>query len=300
VSYIERATPVPIVHPDNDPKRWFIPAHSDELGDWVFFLDTGYSYSTCDDDFVAAMSLSTRGQVTVRGELGRIPAVKASLPTMQLGGHEIKNLTCLVRDLDSTSSISDPREVRVAGVLGIDVLRPFLTTIDPERAVLLLDKPTRQNRLRKRDENVVRLRREYSVGTRILVPIQVGDTEAFPIIDTGASGTHLDGARLGLIPTITKQEVIVRGSGQQSLAVRNLAFYEEEVGIAEDGIGLVTLTDRPRSRWTPGLLGLNVLSNYYQVYDWRRRYARYDRVEPMDVPTWSDWNKSNVPPGVTF
>ena len=124
-------TALPIVHPNNDRDRWYVVADLGEPGEHLFFFDTGYGTTTCDDDFVASLGLEPRGRVRVRGEAGTVDAGRVKLPPITLGGHQLNNVWCLVRDLNSTSSIRDPGEVPVAGVLGADVLSPFVAEIDP-------------------------------------------------------------------------------------------------------------------------------------------------------------------------
>lgn len=280
---------VPIVHPSNDD-RWYLAVDAGSLGPRLFFFDTGYSYTTCDDDFVAELGLELRGHVVVHGEAGDITAKKAELPPFELGGHRIEGLTCLVRDLHTTSSIDDPVEVRVAGVLGSDVLRRFDMVIDPTRAEVDLYAPKERPALERRDPDTVRMRREYWIGLRFAVPVEVDGRRIWPVVDTGANGTHVDGPRMGLVPTVTHSDVPVRASGANGGEVRDLVYYRVDgVAIAETRIGPVMLTGRERAPWVPGLLGLNVLGRFEQEYDFRKGLARYRLVEPTDVPSWTEW-----------
>lgn len=291
------AEPVPMVHTSNDTSRWYVAPDHGALGERVWFFDTGYSYTTCDDDFVAELGLEPRGHVTVHGEAGEIPARKVRLPPMELGGHPIRRLVCVVRDLGSTSSIEDPPEVDVAGVLGADVLRRFDVEIDPANARLVLHDPRRRPPLRRDAPGVVPLGREYGFGLRFTVPVDVGDQRIWPVVDTGASGTHVDGARLGLEPTIVHEQVAVRASGEQGQVVQDLILYQvPEVRIDEHVLGPVLLTDRPRPPWVPGLLGLNVLGTFRQEYDFDRGLVRLTRVDMARIPSWRDYVASRQPP----
>ena len=66
VQYAADLAVLPLVQPSTDTRRWYVPLHSDTAGDYLLFVDTGYTYTTCDDDFVAALGLTTRGRGSVR------------------------------------------------------------------------------------------------------------------------------------------------------------------------------------------------------------------------------------------
>src|SRR5690606_40302547 len=100
-----------------------------------------FTLTTCDDELARDLAAVPRGRVRLQGEIGRIDARLADLPPLELGGHRLERVRCVVRDLHTTSSIRDPAEVRVAGVLGADLLRRFRVIVDPERATLTLLDP---------------------------------------------------------------------------------------------------------------------------------------------------------------
>src|SRR5690554_1990050 len=64
--------PVPIVHTSVDRTRWYVTVDAGPHGERLFFFDTGYSTTTCDDDLVEELGLTTRGQAKVRGEAGTV------------------------------------------------------------------------------------------------------------------------------------------------------------------------------------------------------------------------------------
>jgi len=372
--------PLILLHPSSDGRRWYIPVESDTLGPQIFFVDTGYGSTACDDDLVEGLGLETRGTVRVRGELGVLKATKTRLPDLRLGGHTLSKITCQVRDLGETSSIRDPREVPVAGVLGMDVFRQFRMIIEPETARIHLLDPSKAERLDREDPSVVRLRREW-FGQRTRVPLTLQRKTAWPLLDTGSTTTWIDGQRLGLEISRRQEGVAFRGTGRtqrcdncdmpdlsgpghriqvpdwadgltataylsrrypdlarseiaqglrdgrvrneagetldardrltaaETLAlylagldnegsgpadIRTMYYYDlPHVAIGEETTGSITLTDRQRGPLRPGLLGLNVLNQYHQVYDFPRRSARFTRVEPIPLKTWALWTRAD-------
>lgn len=292
VTYAHDAV-LPIVHPSNDEDRWYVVFHG-EFGDELWFLDTGYSYTTCDDGMVAARGVETRGKVRIRGEAGDVFASRARIPEFRLGTHQVR-MNCVVRDLDTTSSIADPPEVPVMGVLGSDVLTKFDVEIDPSvPSVTLL--PRNALKFRRSDPGVVQLKREYAWGLRFRVPVGLADDVMWPVVDTGATGTHVDGERLGLEPTLRQNGVSVRASGATGVIVRDLVYYRvEQLDLAEGSVGPLMLTDRARGPWAAGLLGLNVLAEFRQEYDFDRGLARFVAVPQSQVPSWAEWASFGAP-----
>lgn len=302
-----RPEPLSLVRTTTDP-RWYVPilveSTEDDTADgedalWAFFVDTGYSYTTCDDDLIAELGVETRGKTTVRGELGKLTTTKANLPPIQLGGHLLEGLTCQVRDMDGTSSIRDNSEVRIAGVLGMDVLRPFVVRMDPEQGEIALFDPDTVPSIDRDDEAAVRLRRENLFGIRTLVPVTIGGQTIWPVLDTGATGSHIDGSRIGLEPTRIREGVEVRGTGASGSAVRTIAYYEvHDLFLAGSNPGRTVLAGREGAVGA-GLLGLNVLENFVATYDFGSGYATFEPVTPRKLLTWSEWRSAYHPPEAT-
>lgn len=291
VVYADAAATLPLVQPSTDERRWYVPVQSEVAGDHLLFVDTGYSYTTCDDGFVAALGLPTKGRVRVRGELGTLPTTKANLPPLRIGDHVVEGVTCQVRDLGSTSSLTDPDEVPIAGVLGMDVLRRFAVAFDPAAGTLVLDAPER-GPVGKEGEGVVPLKRELGIGIRVVLPVRFDADELWPVLDTGATDTYIDGLRLGLEPSEVIAGATLRGTGGSGVVRRDLIHYAiDDVGLGDLALGPVELTDRPRSHGSDGLLGLDVLGHVRAEYDWAGRRARFTRVEPTELPLWMSWRR---------
>jgi ribosomal protein L39E len=269
-----------------------VVVNSPEIGERLFFLDSGYSISTCDDDFADEIGLHARGRVLVRGEAGTLHAKRVRLPSFTFGGHRVDRLACVVRDLGHTSSIADPPEVSVAGVLGADFLRKFHVILDPARAELTLAAPRRSD-LDPSQPGVVPIRREFRVGTRFTVPIGVNGKTTRPVVDTGATNTHVDGERLDLRPDGPPRTVAVRGSGATGETTRQVLFFKvDQLLLGTVLAGPFVITDRPRGPGASGLLGLDVIGNLRHEYDFKKRLARFSKVDEAAVPAWVTWKKA--------
>ncbi len=296
------AEPAILVQPSTDARRWYTPMESETLGPQLFFVDTGYGYTACDDDLVEGLGLPTRGKVIVRGELGALKATKTRLPDMKLGGHTLSGLTCQVRDIGATSSINDPGEVPVAGVIGMDVLRQFRVILDPESGLMHLLDPNDTEPLDRNATDVVPLRREW-FGLRSKVPLTVRDRTTWPLLDTGSTTTWIDGKRLGLDYSRLQEGVAFRGTGKTTTDIRTMYYYDvAKVAVGAQSTGNTTLTDRRKGPFEPGLLGLNIVRYYRQELDFRKGLARFTRVEPIDISTWGRWAREGqgVGGGILF
>ncbi|HHO53024.1 MAG TPA: hypothetical protein ENK18_19635 [Deltaproteobacteria bacterium] len=288
VSYGD-ATPLALVQPSTDTRRWYVPVYSDTLGPHLFFVDTGYDYTTCDDDLIAGLGLETRGRVHIRGELGKVRATKARLPPLELGGHRIGEIVCHVRDLNSTSSIGDPDEVPIAGVIGMDVLSQFRAAFDPRAGILTLQDPATVPRLARGDLGVAPLRSPL-VGRRVRMALEIDGQRLWPILDTGATNTYIDGARIGLEPSYKLDGVTLRGTGNNGSTIRSVSYFEiENVTVGGLRTAPITLMDRDRRWWQPGLLGLDLLARFHQDYDFHRGRVRLTPTHPQPLPQWQEW-----------
>ncbi len=121
---------------------------------------------------------------------------------------------------------------------------------------------------------------------RAMVPLHVGGRSAWTVLDTGATGTYVDGERLGLEPDRVERGVTVRGSGPGgSIRVDRRYFDVDDAALAGHPLGPLTLTDRDRAH---GLLGLDVLDRFAVELDFRARRARFTPVHAAPRPAWEE------------
>jgi hypothetical protein len=276
---------LPLVHVSTDTSRWYTPVAT-PAGTEVLFIDTGYSRSACDDDLLPLLGLTPHGRAHIRGEVGWITASKGTLGELDLGGHRLTHLRCEVRDLGATSSILDPVEVPVAGVLGIDVLKRFLVEIDPENAVLRLSDP-RGTTLRH-EPGAIRLRREAGIGPRRELPVFLDGKRIWGVLDTGADRTYVRGQAADLEAAEVRQGVVVRGTGVDGATTRTLVYYSVgDVKVGDVALGGQELIGRPRPWWSDGLVGIDVIGHLHGWYDLRRPTAVLHQAGQALIPMFS-------------
>jgi hypothetical protein len=280
-----------LTHPANDSKRWYIPALlADTSG--MFFVDSGFAYTTCDDGLVETLGLKTRGRVLIHGELGNLWATTARLPDLNIGGHRVKGLNCIVRDLNTTSSIRDTKEAPIWGVVGIDVLRRFRVRFRRHHLELL--DPSGEPSLPRRGDGIVALGREMGLGIRATVALKLATKNHRLLIDTGATRTYLD-PRQARLPLKHEVESEVRGTGKESSNVRIVRIFSApDALLAGHTLHDLTIVERRKGRWAPGLLGLDVLSRFAAEYDFRTRRAKFEPIAPIKPVKWSKLDEDDL------
>ena len=280
VTYGE-TTVLPLVHTSTDHRRIYVAA--DAEGDHVWFLDTGNPFTTCDAGLIEHLNLKARGKKAYAGIMGRGVASLADLPALHLGTHQVDGVRCMVRDLTTTSSIIEPEEVPVAGILGLDVLSHFRFKIDLEAGTLTLRTPSRE------DLSLPTPIRWSPLTQRMRIETQIGSASLHMIVDTGATDSILDGDSLGLEPSQTSIGLWIRGSGGGGSGSKSLRQYRQEVVLAGQELGVVEFTDVPQG---PALLGLDVLGLVGS--DWSPRYQRAHLTGPVEakLQPWSQWKTS--------
>ena len=270
---------LPLVRPSSDPTRWYTPVET-PAGPGVWFVDTGYSRTTCDDALAEALALRPAGPALVRGETGTFWARRARLGPLHLADHVVTGARCVVRDLATTSSIRDPVEGPVVGVLGLDVLRRFVVEVDAARATVVLHAPGD----RSAGTAGVALRPERRVGRRRAVRAEVDGDPRWLLVDTGADRSYVDGRPLGWTADWTRPGV-VRGSGPTGERPTVLRYYAgRALRLGGATFGDLTLVDRPRGG--PGLLGMDVWRQTHAILDFPGHRAVFALADPAPVPAW--------------
>ncbi len=274
-SYGEEPVALPLERVPGDPKRLYVRVEDEALGARLFFLDTAFSRTTCDDGFADDLGLEVRRTLArSRGELGTIRLGSIELPAFEIGGHRIEGMNCAVRDLDSTSSVASTAERPVAGVLGANLLARFVVVIDLDAETVTLLDPAEHGL--EDGPGVVRLRRERWVGPRVRLPLEIDGRTRWPLLDTGATRTHLDARRLEL-PLLEEREGIARASGSTNAERVVFRIHQAtDVLLAGQQAGPLRVLDRRRAACVPGLAGQDLLASFTLTIDTRHRRLKVE------------------------
>jgi clan AA aspartic protease (TIGR02281 family) len=105
--------------------------------DVEFLVDTGSAYTALSRDLVALLSIRidasrTTAIAPVHGSIVRVPSI--TLAELSLGGFRVTNSQAVVLEL--------PHQLRLDGLLGMNVLKQFRMTIEIDTRTLVL-RPTR-------------------------------------------------------------------------------------------------------------------------------------------------------------
>lgn len=238
-------------------------------GESIWFLDTGYSDTTCDQDWVESIGVQHRATVYSSHGVGWVRLRKAKLPAFELGQHQVTALPCAVRHLPETSSVPEG----VAGVLGTNLLREFVVEIDRTDGVLRLHDPEHWS-----GEADFELKRE--LGTiRLRAPVTLDGVTTWPVLDTGATSSWLRAERMGL-PELEPRHLMVTGTGSggpQHQVVR--VFGADSASIGSLDSGPLQVYER-ESRFRDPLLGMDLVGRYDLVLDYPERQGSVSLSDP--------------------
>lgn len=94
-------------------------------------LDTGASYTVVSRQLAASLSLNEASRATISTANGLINVALARLGSIKVGAAEATNLTVAIHDISAHSTLG--------GLLGLDFLSRFHTSIDSRRQLLILE-----------------------------------------------------------------------------------------------------------------------------------------------------------------
>ncbi len=271
-----------LLRPTSDPARWYLPLESKTVGPHLLMLDTGAATSSCDDDFITALGVPAKAKHKLNGPNGPFTARKATLPTLGISGHKVSGLKCIVHDLATTSTVQTPPEVLVAGILGLDLLKQFRVVIDPEQGRLELHNPEGATTLDRNDYAVVPMRPR---GAHVTVPAVLGGNEQWLVPSSGVTESRIDGTKIGKVPEMVPQA----SSNGSDLATAPIRAMHKDVmiGVGEAYVGPIDVVQVLPEH--AGLLGLDVLQESRQEYDFHHLLARFTQADASRLPLWRTW-----------
>jgi predicted aspartyl protease len=110
--------------------------------EYRFIVDTGATQNVMDQASANAVGAVSKGEYSLTTGSGFMKMGNANLKSIELGAIRLENVPMAVADLPAFSAI---KGVRPAGIIGANVLRRFLVTIDYAKKVLILADPDQVN-----------------------------------------------------------------------------------------------------------------------------------------------------------
>jgi len=106
--------------------------------DFEFLIDTGAAYTALSKEMISFLGLSLTPQRTIliapaQGRTFHAPVL--GIPELRIGGFRLTNVTAILLEF--------PPALKLDGVLGMNVLKQFRTTIETDTATLVLRLVTR-------------------------------------------------------------------------------------------------------------------------------------------------------------
>lgn len=230
---------------------------------------------------------------------GELPSPNSSDRKSAEQWKQLKDISCDVLDLSAFSELTGRR---VDGILGADVIRRFVTTVDYQRQTVIFGKPSSEPQHSPNPEDQAPT--ITANGNRILLPFTLRDGwivvktrissdrgENFDeemILDTGAALTTFSrdrARRLNLNLSNAKPTTMVLPIGRLTYLPHRLQEVEFAGVKFSDAASVVVATRE--GLFTAGnetsLLGANVLRHFRMTIDYGRRQLTLDRVPNEQV-----------------
>ena len=238
-------------------------------------IDTGAAgQARADTSLVETLKLEVigeaRGSAGTGGQVVLMPIVR--FDTLEIGGATISAVSAPSRDYNTR------KDVRIDGILGLNLFKDCLVTLDFERGRLRLERGSLPD---PDGREVFAFTNPRGVAE---LPIRVGDSDLVADVDTGAMGGITVPLSLAATlplaspPIVVGRAVTVSGPMEISAAPLKGAVT----------IGRYAIAD-PTLEFTPamphGNLGIDVLSQFAITFDQQNRRLRLSRssTEPIRV-----------------
>ena len=261
-----------------------------------FLFDTGNAGLSVLDVMVAhrlGLELAPSGSINFAGIT--LPTLRAKAESFQIEGGgskaeqrrlNLRDVSCDVVDLAPFGELTGRK---VDGILGYDVIRRFVTTVDYQRQTVTFGRQTEA-----REGAVTPEPRLEVKGNRTLLPFTLrdgwiivklridGGEEEEMILDTGASLTTFSrdrARRLGLDLSRARPTTLMLPIGRLTFLPHRLREVEFGGTKLEDSAAVVVSTREGlfTSGTETSLLGANVLRHFRLTIDYRRRVLTLER-----------------------
>jgi len=165
--------------------------------EYRFIVDTGATQNVMDQVSATAVGAVSKGEFSLTTGSGFMKMANANIKSMELGPIRLENVPVAVADLPAFSAI---KGVRPAGIIGANVLRRFLVTIDYAKRVLILSDP---DQIQISPQAVVIQGKPTLVSAGLAVDAVLDDkVKVSLLVDTGAAFNNISESIVKPIMTI--------------------------------------------------------------------------------------------------
>ena len=123
------ASAIPVPNKKNG-SAGFVTAMLDHRVQTLMLVDTGATYTVVSRQLAATLGLNEASRASISTANGLINVALARLGSIQVGAAEATNLTVAIHDISTNT--------KLGGLLGLDFLSRFHTSIDSRRQLLIL------------------------------------------------------------------------------------------------------------------------------------------------------------------
>lgn len=246
-----------------------------------FIIDSGASQTVIDEATAAALGPHPASTFSITAGSKAMPLGYTKIPSLSLGDLTLHDIPAFIKDL------SDLNE-HPAGLIGANVLRRFLVTIDFENNRLILADP---RTAQAAGDSVIVPAVSVFGGTALVVKAKVDErSEINCLVDTGASFNNLPQSlgklffsgplnSIGVIFGLDGQRLNIASIRCRSLTLGGAAVSNPVFTVTPDGItgqdGLFTAS-------TIGILGNPVWSQFKTTIDYRHERLLLERQPGQD------------------
>ncbi|MBX9940880.1 MAG: aspartyl protease family protein [Candidatus Obscuribacterales bacterium] len=246
-----------------------------------FILDTGATQSILDKRFMKELSglaqaaTKPEDSIAMTTGAGSIKADGVKFNTFTLGDMELKDVTCAVADLSGFETV---QKEKPAGLIGANVLKRFLVTVDYENGKVTFDDPRKS----KVADGAIIVNTKPSLGMSGLAVEGSfdGKQKVSFLLDTGAAFNNVSESRVkSLIPNPLYRTGQLKGLDGKLVETGSVKFnYLELDNLRIDGPVFSVAPGKEGSQQTGiitssdlAIIGNPLLSRYKVTFDYRNQ-----------------------------
>jgi hypothetical protein len=254
----------------------------------LFIVDTGATQSIVDTQFFKEIAKPTTDEIEITTGSGAMKMSFAQLKTFQLGEIELKDVSVAIADL---SKFAQFLAVRPHGLIGANILKRFLITIDYDKQELILRDPDKV----KPPEGAIVVDTKPSLGVSGLAVEGILDNQlklTF-LIDSGAAFNHVSESLIkGLTQAPLLPVGVIKGLDGTPVKTGAIKFKTLDIGklSIEDPIFSVAPSvgneDSPKGIISGGalaIIGNPLLSRYRVTIDYRNQKIYFEETANKSI-----------------